>query len=87
MIGWIGSLLLALCGLPQAIKTYQTKRADDLSWWFLGMWGGGEILTFIYVLNSNIADGAYQYPLLVNYVINFIIIKYLVYVKWNYQGE
>ena len=87
MIGWIGSLLLSFCGLPQAIKSYRTKRADDLSWLFLGMWGFGEFFTCIYVVQSNIISGEFQYPLIFNYVLNFIIICYLFYVKVNYKGE
>jgi uncharacterized protein with PQ loop repeat len=87
MIGWIGSLLLSFCGLPQASKTYRTRKADDLSWGFLGMWGMGEVFTFIYVLDLNLAKGEYQYPLLANYSINFVIICYLVYVKCFYKGE
>lgn len=87
MIGWLGSLLLSFCGLPQAIKTYQTKKADDLSWGFLGMWGAGEIFTFIYVIENNLNKGEFQYPLLANYTINTIIIVYLIYVKLCYKGE
>ena len=86
MLGWIGSLLLSFCGIPQAIKSYRTKQADDLSWLFLGMWGVGEIFTLIYVIQSNIISGMFQYPLIMNYTLNTIIICYLVYVKIKYSG-
>ena len=41
VIGWIGATLFAFCGAPQALKTYRTKRAEDISWAFLFMWIGG----------------------------------------------
>lgn len=37
-IGWVGSVLFALCALPQAVKTWKTKKADDLSLLFLIFW-------------------------------------------------
>ena len=63
-IGWLGSTLLAFCGAPQAIKTYRTKQAEDLSWGFLFMWIGGEICTTIYVLVPAWGTGTMQWPLL-----------------------
>ena len=48
-IGWIGSILLAFCGLPQAIESYKTKSSEGLTWGFISMWFIGEIFTIIYV--------------------------------------
>lgn len=67
-------MLFALCGLPQAIKSYKDGHSIGLSWGFLVMWLMGEVLTFIYVLPK------LDYPLLANYTVNFlflcVIIKY-----------
>ncbi len=72
-LGFMGSILLALCALPQCIKTYRTKRCDDLSWLFLGMWGFGEIATLLYVYEQHGLD-----PLLfLNYIANIIMVGYL----------
>ena len=87
VMGWIGATLFSLCAVPQVIRTYITKSAKDFSWGFLGMWFWGEILTFIYVLSINIQVDEYQYPLLVNYVFNFILLLYLIYAKYFYKGE
>lgn len=76
-IGWIGSVLFAFCGLPQAIKAYRTRSVADLSWLFLLMWWLGEILTFVYVCTQP----TLQIPLLANYTFNFLIVTYLIYVK------
>ena len=62
-IGWIGSILMAFCGLPQAIESYKTKSSRGLSWGFLIMWFSGELLTLIYILPKM------DLPLLFNYTV------------------
>ena len=74
-IGWIGSILLAFCGLPQAIESYKTKNSDGLTWGFLGMWGMGEIFTIIYILPK------WHWPLIFNYTANIIFIGIILYYK------
>lgn len=73
-IGWLGSVLLALCGLPQAILAIKEGHSKGISWWFLGMWGVGEVLVLVYILPLN------QVPLILNYAVNIvfvaIILKY-----------
>lgn len=74
-IGWIGSILLAFCGLPQAIESYRTKNSDGLTWSFLSMWGAGEIMTVIYILPK------WHWPLIFNYTANIIFIAIILYYK------
>jgi uncharacterized protein with PQ loop repeat len=74
-IGWIGSILLAFCGLPQAIESYKTKNSDGLTWGFLIMWGLGEIFTIIYIIPK------WHWPLIFNYTANIIFISIIVYYK------
>lgn len=77
--GWIGSILLALCGLPQLIKTLKTRRVNDFSGLFLLMWFLGEVLTLIYILSQPF----FQLPLLANYCINIIITATLINYKFK----
>lgn len=74
-IGWIGSILLAFCGLPQAIESYRTKNSEGLTWSFLIMWGVGEIFTIIYILPK------WHWPLIFNYTANLIFISVILYYK------
>jgi len=74
-IGWLGSMLFALCGLPQAIESYRKKHSRGLTWMFLLMWLFGEILTFAYVLPKM------DYPLLANYVVNFLFLIVIIWFK------
>lgn len=86
IVGWIGGLLFAFCGVPQAIKSYRTKHARDISWWFLWMWVGGEILTLVYVLDNNLFTGDWQLPLLTNYALNTIVVAFIMYIKWKNES-
>jgi len=74
-IGWIGSILLAFCGLPQAIESYKTKSSEGLTWGFIGMWFIGEICTFVYILPKM------DLPLLLNYTANIIFLSIIIFYK------
>ncbi len=83
-IGWIGAFLFAICALPQAIKTFRTKKADDLSWLFLVLWFLGEFFVFTYLIIDDIKREITHYPLYINYVFNTVIVIYLIYAKKTY---
>ena len=76
IIGWIGSLLFAFCGLPQAIKSYRDGHSDGISHGLIWMWLIGEILMQVYVFIKH----GFDMPLMVNYWVNtlfvVIILKY-----------
>jgi uncharacterized protein with PQ loop repeat len=74
-IGWIGSLLLALCGLPQAIESFKNKHSNGLTWGFILMWFIGEICTFVYIIPKM------DFPLLVNYSANICFLIIIIYFK------
>lgn len=74
-IGWLGSILLAFCGLPQAIESYKTKSSEGLTWGFIGMWFIGEICTFVYILPKM------DLPLLLNYTANIIFLAIIIFYK------
>ena len=61
IFGWLGSLLLALCGVPQAIQSYKDKHSDGISWGFLLLWAFGELFAMVYVGEK------VDLPLLLNY--------------------
>lgn len=67
-IGWIGSALFAICGLPQAVQCAKDGHARGLNWFFLLCWFFGEVLTIIYVLPKM------DLPLLANYVANMVFL-------------
>ena len=75
MIGWIGSVLLASCGLPQAIKSYRQQHAHGVSLIFLIMWLFGEVLVLIYVAPKG------HWPLIFNYTVNILFVVIILYYR------
>ena len=68
IVGWFGSILFAICGLPQAIQSYRDGHSRGLTWLFLITWLFGEIFTIIYIFPKK------DYPLLSNYFLNLIFL-------------
>ena len=85
-IGWLGSILFATCAIPQVVKTWKTKRADDLSWLFLLFWLFGEIFTIIYIVVDDLSRQITHYPLYINYAFNTVLVFYLIYAKASYRN-
>lgn len=75
LFGWFGSLLLAVCGLPQAIKSIKDKHSDGVSIIFLLMWFFGEIFQLIYCLDKMVL------PIILNCLMNFIFVSIIFYFK------
>jgi len=84
-IGWLGGIFLSICALPQVIKTYQTKKIQDLSWGFIGLWFGGEIFTLFYIVAGDFISRIYHLPLYLNYGLNIVLLFYLIYAKFRYK--
>jgi uncharacterized protein with PQ loop repeat len=78
ILGWIGSLFFAICGVPQAYMSYKNKNSDGMSWLFLIFWSLGNIFTFAYVILTE------QIPLIANYMFNFLILLVIIRykIKW-----
>ena len=81
-IGWTGSMMLAICELPQVFKCWKEGHADGVSWGFLFLWGGGEVLLLIYsVFVLAELSLAKVMPLVFNYGLNVVLIGIIVYFK------
>lgn len=74
LIGYISGIMLALCGLPEAIRSVRNKRCD-IGWGLLLMWLGGEIGLLIYEFKTM------AIPRLLNYSCNIIFINIMIYWK------
>jgi uncharacterized protein with PQ loop repeat len=65
-MNWAGSILLALCAIPQAIKCIREGHAKGIDNTFLVMWASGELLLLAYVIQTG------QVALSVNYGCNVL---------------
>jgi uncharacterized protein with PQ loop repeat len=74
ILGYIGGILLGLCGLPETWRTIKDKRCH-IGWGFLLMWYFGEIFMLIYTLKLN------DIALIGNYGFNILLISIMLYFK------
>lgn len=75
-IGWFGSIMFAICGIPLAYQCYKDGHSKGLSNAFLTMWFLGEVATIIYVIPKK------DVPLLFNYSINLTCLLVVIYYKF-----
>lgn len=87
IVGWLGSIFFAFCGLPQVVHTWKTKKTDDLSELFLWFWFFGEIFTIYYLLYEDTKTGDYHWPLYFNYFLNLIMVVYLLFARYKYATK
>lgn len=75
-VGMLGSFLLAICALPEVLRSVKLN-ACYIGWGMLLSWYIGEILVLYYVLQT------VENPLILaaNYMFNIICISILLYYK------
>lgn len=77
LFGAMGAFFFAICAFPQVYQVWKTKETKALSLSFLIFWALGEVFSFIYV----IAQDLILWPIVCNYMFNFILLVYLLYKK------
>ncbi len=75
IMGWLGSICLAICGVPQAVQSYKDKHSEGISNGFLILWALGEVFALAYVYDK------LDLPLLLNYATNIFILAVIIYYK------
>ena len=76
----IGSILLAICGLPIAYEAWKSK-SSDVNLPFLLIWLSGEIFTWVYVIYKE------EWYLTINYSFNILFIGIVLYYKFKGKGK
>jgi hypothetical protein len=74
VIAGIGSLMLALCGFPEALRAYKNKRCD-VGYPMLLLWLFGELFLIVFAIQTR------QFILLINYFANVIFVLVMLYYK------
>ena len=75
ILGWMGSTLLALCGIPQAVMAVKQGHSNGISWSMLLMWHSGIICMMIYVLPTR------DVPLISSYAVSVVTISVMLWYK------
>ena len=78
VIGYLGGLLLGLCGIPETIRTITDKRCH-LGWTFLLMWFFGEVCMLSYTIQL------WDFALISNYTFNVLLVSIMLYYKIRYD--
>ncbi len=73
-IGYVGGILLGVCGIPEVIRSIKDKRCH-LGWPFLLLWFLGEIFMEIYAIEL------WDFPLIFNYTFNLFLVGIMLYIK------
>ena len=74
--GFVGGIMLSICSVPEALKSYREKKCD-IGWGMLLLWLGGEIGLLVYEVKTM------ALPRLINYFLNLLCILVLVFYKKN----
>lgn len=76
-IGWLGAILLAVSGLPQAIKSLREGNSSGISHGLIWLWLLGEVAMLAYTIVS------YADPiLLINYAANLIFVAVIAFYRY-----
>jgi len=75
ILGWLGSICLGICGIPQAWQSIKDKHSHGISWGFVLLWAFGEVFALAYVYDK------LDLPLLLNYATNILILGVILYFK------
>lgn len=76
LLGWLGAIALALCGIPAACKAIRDGHARGMSSAFIALWWLGELTMLGHVVLER--AGA---ALVTNYLANVLIVGVIVYFK------
>lgn len=80
-LGLVAGVLTTIAYLPQLIKTWQSKSADDLSWSMLIILCAGIILWLVY--GFSIRD----IPIVAANIVTFVLASIILVLKIRYKQE
>ncbi len=78
LVGWIGSIAFAICGIPQAWECYKNNSAKGINPAFVTLWLLGEVCYVISVLMKFGWVGWMMFNYVANIISVFVIIFYMV---------
>ena len=81
IFGYLGGLILTLCLVPQIMKTYKTKKADDISTVWEYLYFIGVTFYIIYAIDKDLP------PVYIPAFLELIFIIILFYLKRKYDRE
>lgn len=80
LFGLLASLAFGVMAIPQIVHILKAKNANGTSWGFILLNYIGNILSFAYILKTDLDSNYFHIPLYINYamaVTNLIILTFL----------
>jgi MtN3 and saliva related transmembrane protein len=78
-IGFIAGTLTTVSFVPQVVKTFRTKRCDDLSWGMLLAFATGVLLWFVYGIFLR------SFPIMLANLVTLLLVVWLMAMKVRYR--
>lgn len=75
-LGWIGAILLAVQGIPQAFACIKQGHSNGLNSAFLWAWFGGELFLIPLILTTG------SMALMLNYLVNLVVVGIILRYKY-----
>lgn len=79
LIGWVGTICLALCGVPQAVACWRQGHARGLNTAMLILWFVGEVCYLV----ATVGEFGCVPWLLTNYGMNLLCLATILFYKWR----
>jgi MtN3 and saliva related transmembrane protein len=79
VIGFLAGTLTTVSFLPQVVKTFKSKRCDDLSWGMLLAFSSGVCLWFVYGVFLRSA------PIMLANLVTLLLLAWLLVMKIRYR--
>jgi len=76
-VGWLGSFCLAICGIPQAFKSYKQGHSKGVSSLFVWLWFIGESSYLIYIPMQLGWDLPVMFNIIFNFLCCLVILKFI----------
>lgn len=83
VIGWIGSVAFALCGIPQAWECFKNRSARGISPLFISLWLTGEVCYVVSVLMKF----GWVHWMMFNYLANLFSIAVIIFFLMKDRGN
>ena len=80
-LGLVAGVLTTIAYLPQLIKTWQSRSADDLSWSMLIILCAGIILWLVYGFS------VHDIPIVAANIVTFVLASIILVLKIRYKQE
>jgi hypothetical protein len=87
ILGYAGSFMFAICNVPAIRKIRKTRSVQGVSLGWIVLSTAANICCGLFVLDSNLISGVWQYPLYGNYGFALVCCIWLLKLYFRYRNS